>query len=83
MATALYDFLSMIPNTHSLHGSDPYVAYMKGKEICTTAGEDLLRWVEHHKITEKIERTGEVYWVRKGRRATGEHQLVRIISQTN
>ena len=73
MATALYDFLSMIPNTHSLHGSDPYAAYMKGKEVCTTDGEELVRWVEAHKVQENVERTCEVYWIRKGRRATGEH----------
>jgi hypothetical protein len=83
MKTALDDFLTMIPQTYSLHERDPYAAFMKGKEICTTCGEDLFRFVQDHTISEKIERTGEVYWIRKARRITGEHQLIRIISQKN
>jgi hypothetical protein len=77
MATALDDFLYMIPQTYSLHGLDPYAAYMKGKEVCATDREELVRWVEAHKIQEKVQQTGEIYWVRKGRGTAGEHQRLR------
>lgn len=75
MANALYDFLSMIPHTYSLRGMHPYEAYLDGNDVCTTDSLALLTWVKDHKIPEKVERTGEVYWVRKGRRTTGEHKL--------
>ena len=76
MDTVLDDFLKMIPQTYSLFAHDPYAAFMKGKEICTTDGEALVRWVEAHNIREKVERTGEVYSVRKGRQAGWEYQRV-------
>jgi hypothetical protein len=65
MATALDDYMSMIPQTYSFHEHDPYAAFMKGKEICTTDGEGLLKWVIDHKIQERVQQTAEVYSVKK------------------
>ena len=70
--TPLQDFLSMIPQSYSLKDHDPYIAFMKGKTICSEDGDELRRWVASHKIAEKVERTAEVYWVRKRR---GETEL--------
>jgi hypothetical protein len=70
MATALQDFFAMIPQSYSLHDADPFTAFMKGKRICSEDVEELTRWVAAHKIAEQVERTGEVYWVRKGRGET-------------
>jgi hypothetical protein len=33
-----------------------------------------VRWVNEHKIPEKVERIGEIYWNRKGRRTAGEQK---------
>jgi hypothetical protein len=70
--TPLQDFLSMMPQTYSLHAPEPYIAFMKGKTVCSEDGEEIRRWATAHKIAEQVERTAEVYWVRKRK---GESEL--------
>ena len=70
--TPLQDFLSMISQSYSLQEPDPFTAFMKGKTICSEDGDELRQWVASHKIAEQVERTAEVYWVRKRR---GETEL--------
>jgi hypothetical protein len=67
---ALQDFLAMIPQSYSLHDSDPFTAFMKGKTVCSEDGDALRRWAAAHKFADQVERTGEVCWVRKRRRET-------------
>jgi hypothetical protein len=47
---------------------------MKGKEICTTDGEGLLRWVANHKIQEPVQQTAEVYSVKKRSKLGWEYE---------
>jgi hypothetical protein len=70
--TPLQDFLTMIPQSYSLHEPHPFTQFMKGKTICSEDGEELRRWAAAHKIAEQVECTAEVYWVRKRR---GETEL--------
>lgn len=62
----------MVSQSYSLHEPGPFAAFMKGKTICSEDGYELRRWVASHKIAEQVERTAEVYWVRKRR---GETEL--------
>ena len=62
----------MVSQSYSLHEPDLFAAFMKGKTICWEDGDELRRWVASHKISEQVERTAEVYWVRKRR---GETEL--------